>query len=975
MRIGLFKHLGALTVLTTLFFSSPVKAQMTGQIGTGTQAPLTNNSIYSPICRFDATSGNDCSRSNLLYTASELSTIGITSGATISKISFYKIGNGATTAGFTFEIYMRNSSTTAPLSTATTWANILGTHTQVYATTSQTINAATGWVDFILTTPFVYTGQNLEIAMTHDMSAITGNPTTGPFDWQYTNGFQDYIIGTVSTSLSGVATLSGTVANYKVRPNIQFEYTPGLPCTSPPVPGNAIVSNPTPCPGASVTLNLQNNSMGSGQTYQWESSGSPTGPWMIEATGLLGAAYSVTPSAGTTYYRAQVTCGASTTTSSVTSLTVATPMSGTYTINATQPASGTNFQSFGAALGALTCAGISGAVQIDVAVGSGPYNEQAIIGSVAGASASTPIIINGNGETIAFTSTVSATRPTILLDGAKFVTLNNLNIAANGTTYGWGVHLTNDADNDTIKNCTITIASASTTAANTGGIVVSGSGTSITTAGNSDDIVILNNTIKGGYQGVILRGATATPLLNNKIIGNTIQDQYGFGIQALYTTNSQISENDISRPLRTTTATTFAGIELGTGNSQAVVSSNKIHATHTAMTTQSGAAYGIHLNGSDAGVGQENLIFNNLIYNFNSTTGIQNGLRNTGSDGAFFYHNTVVHDASGSTAGDTYPFYQTTTAANIDVRNNIFYVTRSGSGVKHCLYFNDNASTIISDNNVLYMNAPAGTNYIGRANGTSHATMNAWQGTGFDLSGSDQNPLFQNEAVADYTPTNSVINNIGIPLASVTVDINNATRSTVSPDPGAFENLNFPLSVTLLDFSAVKKGNDALLHWTVADEKDMKAYVVERSFDGVKFGAAKELVVNNDHKNTDYDFTDIAVFHDASVKVVFYRLRMMDQSGSSKLSEIAKLLATPNSKVSIEVYPNPVSDLLKIKVTGAHLSDNGTISVTDASGREVRKTKIGASEQSINMTGLPSGIYLVKYVDGTTVQTFRVTKQ
>src|SRR6186713_1559388 len=86
----------------------------TVQIGTGTQAPLTNNSIYSPICRFSATSTNDCSRSNLLYTSAELSTAGITNGATITKLGFYKIGTGATTSGFPFKIYMRNSTTTAP---------------------------------------------------------------------------------------------------------------------------------------------------------------------------------------------------------------------------------------------------------------------------------------------------------------------------------------------------------------------------------------------------------------------------------------------------------------------------------------------------------------------------------------------------------------------------------------------------------------------------------------------------------------------------------------------------------------------------------------------------------------------------------------------------------------------------------------------------------------------------------------------
>ena len=202
-----------------------VSAQTVTQIGTGTQAPLTNSSIYSPICRFSASSGNDCSRSNLLYTDVELAAAGITAGAVINKIGFFKIGTGASTAGFTFEIHMRNSTTAAPLAT-TTWATILTTHTPVYVTTTEFIPATTGWIDFTLTTPFVYTGQNLEIAMSYNMTAISGNPTTGPFDWQYTTGFQNYIIGQVSTSPP--ASLNGTVVNYKVRPNIQFDYTPAI---------------------------------------------------------------------------------------------------------------------------------------------------------------------------------------------------------------------------------------------------------------------------------------------------------------------------------------------------------------------------------------------------------------------------------------------------------------------------------------------------------------------------------------------------------------------------------------------------------------------------------------------------------------------------------------------------------------------------------------------------------------------------
>lgn len=250
-------------------------AQLTTQIGTGTNAPLTNNSIYSPICRFNASSGNDCSRSNLLYTAAELTSAGITTGATINKIAFYKIGTGASTGGFTFEIHMRNSSTAAPL-VNTTWATILTTHTPVYNNTAQTIPNTSGWIEFTLTTPFVYTGQSLEIAMSHDMTAISGNPSDGPFDWQYTTGFQDYIIGTVSTTLAGVANLSGTVANYKVRPNIQFNYSTGT------APGATLTGVSSICNGGTTTL----TGSPSGGTY---SSGTTSVATVNSSTGVVTA--------------------------------------------------------------------------------------------------------------------------------------------------------------------------------------------------------------------------------------------------------------------------------------------------------------------------------------------------------------------------------------------------------------------------------------------------------------------------------------------------------------------------------------------------------------------------------------------------------------------------------------------------------------------------------------------------------------
>ncbi|MBW7846050.1 MAG: hypothetical protein H3C45_10510 [Bacteroidia bacterium] len=229
------KIIYGLVVLVLCFVVNNTSAQV-AQIGYGTQAPLTNGAIYSPICKFSGT-GNPFSRSNVLYTSSELNTEGITAGAVISKLSFYKIGTGASTSPSSLKIYLRNSTTTAPLVVGTPWSDIVASHTLCYSNTSQTISSATGWVEFILDNPFTYTGQNLEIAFDSD---FTGSGSSGSFDWQYTPGFSDYILGYVSSS-AGTG-LTGTVVNYKQRANIKISYTPGSPCTVPPVSGNVTSS-------------------------------------------------------------------------------------------------------------------------------------------------------------------------------------------------------------------------------------------------------------------------------------------------------------------------------------------------------------------------------------------------------------------------------------------------------------------------------------------------------------------------------------------------------------------------------------------------------------------------------------------------------------------------------------------------------------------------------------------------------------
>jgi trimeric autotransporter adhesin len=490
-----------------------------------------------------------------------------------------------------------------------------------------------------------------------------------------------------------------------------------------------------------------------------------------------------------------VTCGSSSDTTAAVQVTVnPTLAAGTYTINSAAPTTGTNYQSFTAAVNALKC-GISGPVTFNVVASSGPYTEQVTVPAINGASATNRITFNGNGTTLQFAPITSA-RHVLKLDGADYISIKNLKIVSTSVDFGWGVHLMNGADYDSIVNCRIDLSAVTNvTSTNSGGIIGSNSATSVTTAGNNANYLkVINDTIVGGYQGIIVYGNSGSvDAVQNDYIGNVIQDFYSTGIQVNHHDKPIIRNNDIHRRNRVA-VTTFTGIELGGSTRAAVVEKNRIHDTHNAASTQSGAAYGIFSTANDAAAGFENIISNNLIYNFNSLTGTIYGLYNSSSDGQYYYHNTVSLDYASATSGTTRGFYQVTTATNIRLMNNNITIGRGGTGAKHALYFGatTTASTITSNYNNLYVSSTAGTNFTGYlavpTPAASYGTLQEWQGTGNDANSVAFDPGYSatSSTTGDFRPTNPQLDNKGTNVG-ITTDIMGVTRNTGTPDIGAYE--------------------------------------------------------------------------------------------------------------------------------------------------------------------------------------------
>jgi hypothetical protein len=189
-------------------------------------------------------------------------------------------------------------------------------------------------------------------------------------------------------------------------------------------------------------------------------------------------------------------------------------------------------------------------------------------------------------------------------------------------------------------------------------------------------------------------------------------------------------------------------------------------------------------------------------------------------------------------------------------------------------------------------------------------------------------------------------------------------------------NQSSPLPVELVSFNAKAVDNkEVLCQWTTASEINNDYFTVERSQNGRNFEEAGKVIgAGNSTSSLDYSFTDEQPFNGTS----YYRLKQTDFNGDVTYSKIVKVTIIKTTSAALIAYPNPAHNYFTARFASQE-ETAAQVALFDISGKKILFENFTVSEgvnsQSMDLTKIPSGVYIVELSAGEIKSTLKLVKK
>ncbi|HEV7330746.1 MAG TPA: zinc-dependent metalloprotease [Flavisolibacter sp.] len=178
------------------------------------------------------------------------------------------------------------------------------------------------------------------------------------------------------------------------------------------------------------------------------------------------------------------------------------------------------------------------------------------------------------------------------------------------------------------------------------------------------------------------------------------------------------------------------------------------------------------------------------------------------------------------------------------------------------------------------------------------------------------------------------------------------------------------LPVTLVSFDGVLKNNSAQLSWKTVSAEGMKHFTVEKSTDGIHFTTIGTVPAVNQAAMKEYAFSDGQLAENN-----YYRLRLHERDGSSKLSQVVAIRYN-GMQQKVWVVNNPFFDHLELGFGKS--ASQVRLQLINTNGVLVAEKTIAAVQGQYRWNlpaNLSRGSYIVKAMVADEVFVMKTVKQ